>query len=41
MKRLYGFLRTEEREWIERCQTLAVVMLIVVLGLLAGTAFST
>lgn len=40
MKWPNDFLRAEEHEWLERCQALAVVALIVALGLFAGTAFS-
>jgi hypothetical protein len=39
MKKLYDVLRTDER-WRERCQALALVVLIIALGLFAGTAFS-
>jgi hypothetical protein len=39
MKRLYDVLSTDER-WRERCQALALVVLILALGVFAGTAFS-
>ena len=36
----HQFLSPSEREWIERCKALAVVLLIVVLGLVSGLAFA-
>ncbi|MGE5171505.1 MAG: hypothetical protein ACM3JC_14180 [Rudaea sp.] len=40
MKPLYDFLCRQDPESVERCQALAVVVLIVVLGLFAGVAFA-
>jgi hypothetical protein len=40
MRPSYDFLPAEEREWVERCQSLAVVVLLVVLALFAGFAFA-
>jgi hypothetical protein len=39
VKRPYDFLSPEEREWSERCQALAGVLVIVSLGVFAGLAF--
>ena len=36
----HEFLSPSDREWIERCKALAVVLLIVVLGLVSGLAFA-
>jgi hypothetical protein len=35
----HEFQSPSDREWIERCKALAVVLLIVVLGLVSGLAF--
>jgi hypothetical protein len=40
MRTSYDFLPPEEREWVERCQSLAVVFLFVVLALAASFAFA-
>lgn len=40
MKLSYDFLPPEEREWVERCQSLAVVVLLVALALFTGFAFA-
>jgi hypothetical protein len=40
MKSLYDFLPEEEREWVERCQFLSIVILVAVLAMLGGFAFA-
>ena len=40
MKSLYDFLPVEEREWVERCQWVSIVILVAVLAMFAGSAFA-
>jgi hypothetical protein len=40
MRPPYDFLSAEEREWVQRCQALAAVVLLVVLALVASLTFA-
>ena len=39
MKPRYDFLSRDDSEWVERCQALAIVLFVVVVGVFTGTAF--
>ena len=39
MKPRYDFLSREESEWVERCQALAIVLFVVVVGVFTATGF--
>jgi hypothetical protein len=40
MKPRYDILSREESEWVERCQALAIVLFVVIVGVFTGTAFT-
>jgi hypothetical protein len=39
MKPRYDFLSREESEWVERCQAMAIVLFVVVVGVFTATGF--